>query len=161
MAPVGHLVRRFLGSLSRRPPAAQDEAWARSHLLAVEQPIWRAMPVADRRHAIEVARRLVTDLGPDTPRAIVAAALLHDCGKTASGLGPLGRVAATLWIAFVGRARAASGEGRLARYCRHEPIGAAMLGAVGSDPITVALVGGRSDAPPVALHALRAADDGI
>ncbi len=161
MAPVGHLVRRFLGSLSRRPPPPEDEAWARSHLLAVEQPIWREMPVTDRRHAIDVARRLVVDLGPDTPRAVVAAALLHDCGKTASGLGTFGRVGATLWIGFVGRARAARGEGRVARYCRHEPIGAVMLGTAGSDPITVALVGGRPDAPPVAMHALRAADDAV
>jgi hypothetical protein len=159
MASVGHLVRRFRGSLSCRPPPAGDESWACSHLLAAEQPIWRAMAIADRRHAIEVAQRLVADLGPDTPRAVVAAALLHDCGKTSAGLGTFGRVGATLWIGFVGRARAARGEGRVARYCRHEPIGAAMLGAAGSDPVTVALVGGRPDAPPIALAALRAADD--
>jgi hypothetical protein len=113
----------------------------------------------DRRHSIAVARRLAADLGPETPRAIVAAALLHDCGKTASGLGTTGRVGATLWIGFVGRARAAQGDGRIARYCRHEAIGASMLAAAGSDPVTVALVAGNVEAPPVALSALRAADD--
>jgi hypothetical protein len=152
-------VRRFLGSLSRRAPSAPDEAWASTHLLAAEQPIWAAMAAADRRHAIEVARRLIAEVGPDAPRPVMAAALLHDCGKNDAGLGTVGRVAATLWIGFVGRARAARGEGRVARYTRHEPIGAAMLASAGSDPVTVALVGGRPDAPAAALAALRAADD--
>jgi hypothetical protein len=113
----------------------------------------------DRRHSVAVARRLVDALGPDTPRAVVAGALLHDCGKTSAGLGTFGRVGATLWIGFVGRARAAQGNGRVARYCRHEPIGAAMLVAAGSDPVTVSLVAGSVDAPALALSALRAADD--
>jgi hypothetical protein len=159
ISSLGHLARRFLGSLSRRPPSPDDHAWAAAHLLTGEEPIWAAMATADRRHAVEVARRLVAEVGPDTPRPVVAAALLHDCGKNDSGLGTVGRVAATLWIGFVGRARAARGNGRVARYTRHEPIGAAMLAAAGSDPITVALVGGRSDAPPAALTALRAADE--
>ena len=158
---LGHLARRFFGSLSRRPPDPSDEAWAIAHLLPSEQPIWSAMAAPDQRHAVEVARRLVVDLGPDAPRPVVAAALLHDCGKNEAGLGTVGRVAATLWIAFVGRARAARGDGRVARYCRHEPIGAARLAAAGSDPVTVALVGGRPDAPAATLAALRAADDSI
>jgi hypothetical protein len=158
---LGHLARRFFGSLSRRPPSADDEAWVASALRAREQAIWAAMAVSDRRHAVEVARRLATELGPDAPRPVVAAALLHDCGKNDAGLGTLARVAATLWIGFAGRARAARGEGRVARYCRHEPIGAAMLAAAGSDPVTVALVGGRADAPPAALATLRAADDSV
>jgi hypothetical protein len=156
---LGHLVRRFLGSLSRHAPATDDEAWAVSHLLPGERPIWSAMVTADRRHAIEVARRLVGEVGPETPRPVVAAALLHDCGKNDAGLGTIGRVAATLWIGFVGRARAARGEGRVARYTRHEPIGAAMLASAGSDEVTVALVAGRPDAPAAALAALRAADN--
>jgi hypothetical protein len=132
-----------------------------AHLLAAEQPIWAAMSSADRRHAVEVARRLISDVGPETPRAVVAAALLHDCGKNEAGLGTIGRVGATLWVGFVGRARAARGNGRVARYCRHEPIGASMLAAAGSDPVTVALVGGRPDAPAATLAALRAADNSI
>ena len=48
---------------------------------------------------------------PSTPwaraadRPVVAAALLHDCGKSASGFGTFGRVGATLVIAVAGRAR--------------------------------------------------------
>jgi hypothetical protein len=107
-------------------------------LLPGEQDVWAAMANQDRRHSLAVARRLVADLGADAPRAVVASALLHDCGKTAAGLGTFRRVAATLWIGFVGRARAGQGNGRIARYCRHEPIGAVMLDAAGSDPVTVA-----------------------
>jgi hypothetical protein len=38
-------------------------------------------------------------------------------------------------------------------------MGAVMLAAAGSDPVTVALVAGSTAAPPLALSALRAADD--
>jgi hypothetical protein len=92
-------------------------------------------------------------------RPEVAAALLHDCGKVASGLGPFARVGATVWIWLVGRSRAGRGEGRIARYARHEPIGAGMLAEAGSDPLTVALVAGSPEAPVATLAALKAADD--
>jgi hypothetical protein len=128
-------------------------------LLPAEQDVWHTMANQDRRHSVAVARRLLVDMGEDAPRAVVAGALLHDCGKTAAGLGTFGRVGATVWIGFVGRARAAQGDGRIARYCRHEPIGAALLAAAGSDPVTVALVAGSGAAPQLALSALRAADD--
>jgi hypothetical protein len=156
---MAHLARRFTGSLSPRPPSPVDDAWACSQLLPGEQDVWRAMANQDRRHSVAVARRLLADMDADAPRAVVAGALLHDCGKTAAGLGTFGRVGATLWIGFVGRARAAQGDGRIARYCRHEPVGAVLLAAAGSDPVTVALVAGSTAAPPLALSALRAADD--
>jgi hypothetical protein len=117
------------------------------------------MAVADRRHAVLVARRFVGGQAGDAPRTEVAAALLHDCGKVASRLGPFARVGATVWIAVVGRKRAGRGDGRIARYARHEPIGAEMLAAAGSDPLTVALVAGSAEAPAAALAALKAADD--
>jgi hypothetical protein len=154
-----HLARRFFGSLSRQPPTPADEAWARSSLAPGEVAIWEQMPITDRRHAVLVARRFVAERGPDAPQAEVAAALLHDCGKVASGLGTFGRVGATVWIALVGRRRAGRGDGRIARYARHEPIGAGMLAAAGSDPVTAALVAGSTDAPAAALAALKSADD--
>jgi hypothetical protein len=161
MASPGHLVRRFAGSLSARPPAPVDEAWAESFLTDPERAIWRRMANPDRRHAVDVARRVAETLGPDTPRAVVAGALLHDCGKIDAHLGTVARVSATVWIAVAGRARAGRGDGRIARYSRHEPIGAAMLRAAGSDAVTVALVGGTADAPPATLAVLRAADDAV
>jgi hypothetical protein len=67
---------------------------------------------------------------------VLAAALLHDVGKVSSGLGTFGRVAAT--VAGLVRPRARDGDGRVARYLRHDELGAAMLAAVSSDPLTVA-----------------------
>lgn len=156
---LAHLARRFFGSLSPRPPAARDEAWAQRHLLPGELAIWHRMDPADRRHAVGVARRVVAASGDDATRPVVAAALLHDCGKVVSGLGTFARVGATLWAGARGRERASAGQGRVARYLRHEPIGAALLAEAGSDPLTVALVAGSPDAPEPLARALRAADD--
>ena len=152
-------MRRFVGSLSRRPPAPTDEAWAEAQLLASEIRLWRRMSDPDRRHAVTVARRVGQQFGAD--RAVMAGALLHDCGKVEAGLGTWARVGATIVIAVVGRERVGRGDDRIARYARHEPIGADLLRRAGSDPVTVALVGGTPDAPADALAALRAADDSV
>jgi hypothetical protein len=161
MATAVHLVRRFVGSLSTQRPAPADEAWAESQLLDGERAVWRRMANPDRRHAVAVARRVSDSPGPEPPRAVIAAALLHDCGKIDAGLGTFRRVGATVVIAVVGRERAGRGEGQVARYARHEPIGAAVLRDAGSDPVTVALVGGGPDAPADLLALLRAADDAV
>src|SRR5690606_18174826 len=76
-----HNVRRFFGSLRPGPPPAADREWAETHLLAGEVPLWRAMSNPDQRHAVRVARRVEAALGPDAPRPVMAAALLHDVGK--------------------------------------------------------------------------------
>jgi HD domain len=134
-----HLVRRFFGSLSRRPPSEVDEAWALDALLPGERALWARMANDDRRHAIGVARRAVAELGPGrATRPVMAAALLHDVGKVDSNLGPFRRAGATVWAGMRGRAAAARGDGRVARYLRHDTIGAALLGAAGSDVLTVA-----------------------
>ena len=142
---TGHLLRRFVGSLSRRPPDLGDETWAGDQLRAGEQALWERMGAADRRHSIDVARRFVARR-PDATRAEVAGALLHDCGKLESGLGTFGRVLATV----VGPRTA-----RFRVYHDHEAIGAGLAGTAGADPVTVALIEGRGPAAPD----LRAADD--
>lgn len=161
LSELGHLARRFLGSLSPRPPAPEDEAWAEAQLRPGELELWHQLTNADRRHALEVARRFERARDPDgdagVPRGELAGALLHDCGKLDSGLGTFGRVGATLWLAVRGAA-AHQGDGRIARYARHEAIGAAMAQAAGSEPVTVALVGGTGQAPAAARAALAAAD---
>jgi hypothetical protein len=143
--------------LSRRPPAPDDRAWAIDNLLADEADLWRQLSVQDLRHSIEVARRFVAFSAAPPTRAEVAAALLHDIGKIASGLGTFGRVAATLCGYAVGRARAERGTGRISRYLRHEAIGAELLVSAGSEARTVELVAGRADpADPVASALARA-----
>lgn len=136
LAHVGHLARRFVGSLSRRPPTAADEAWVDRLLSRRERALWGRMGSADRRHSIEVARRFVA-IRPAATRPELAAALLHDVGKVESGLGPFGRVVATV----VGARQA-----RFRRYHDHEAIGARLAAAAGADPVTVALIEGRGPA---------------
>jgi putative nucleotidyltransferase with HDIG domain len=124
-----------------------DDAWARSWLTDGEAALWSSMPTSDRRHSIEVARRFV-QRHPEASRSEIAGALLHDVGKTKSGLGTVGRVFATV----VGPRTT-----RFRRYHDHEAIGAEMAASVGSDPATVALI--RGEGP--AADSLQAADDSI
>jgi HD domain len=128
---VLHLAKRFFTSLSTREPAVTEALWAESQLLAGELRLWLRMSAADRRHAIGVARETVRLLGPATTRPVVAAALLHDMGKIDSALGPIERALATV-------VNPRTGESRWARYRRHDVIGAELLVAAGSDPLTIA-----------------------
>lgn len=131
------------------------------------------MSKADRRHAAGVARQVDRALGPGTERPVLAAALLHDVGKTASGLGTFGRVAATVTAAIAGRERVeewstAGARGwrhRMAAYFRHPTIGAASLAEAGSHELTIAwarehhLPPERWTVPRREADALKAADD--
>jgi hypothetical protein len=143
----GHLVRRFVGSLSLRPPSVEDERWACELLLESEQALWRSMANVDRRHSIVVARRFIV-LRPEARRPEVAGALLHDVGKVEAGLGTMGRVAATIVGPRTDRFRT---------YHDHDEIGAAMAADAGSDAVTVALIAGSRGAP--GLDELLSADD--
>jgi hypothetical protein len=165
MSTAGHLVRRFLGSLRPGGPPPADEAWARDVLLAGERPLWDRMSGADRRHAVAVARRTEEALGPRATRPVVAAALLHDVGKVEAGLGTFARVGATLAAAVAGRKRLARRSGRLGRYARHDALGADLLTAAGSDPLTRTWAREHHLKPdcwsidPAVGAALKAADD--
>jgi len=79
--------------------------------------------------------------------------LLHDVGKLECGLGTFGRVLASLWPFW------RRGDGRVARYYRHELIGAMLVREAGGHADTVALIAEWSDAPRSAAAALKAADD--
>ena len=95
MTSLVHLARRFAASLTPRPPVASDREWALSLLSPAEADLWQRMAVQDRRHSILVARRFL-ELCEAPVREEVAAALLHDVGKLASGLGTFRRVLATV-----------------------------------------------------------------
>jgi predicted HD phosphohydrolase len=89
---------------------------------------------------------------------VVAAALLHDVGKVDADLGTWARALATV----VDRR---TGDGRFARYRRHDEIGATLLVAAGADALTVAwarehhLPPSRWTVPRPLADALKAADD--
>ena len=118
----------------------------------------------DRRHAHGVARRVERALGDEATRPVLAAALLHDVGKTDSGLGTYGRVVATLSAKVAGRDMAAWSADRgftrrVGLYLLHPELGADLLRLAGSDPLTVAS-SARADDPRRPLgDALKAADD--
>ena len=128
-----------------------------------EQELWARMSGPDRRHALVVARAVASTAEGGQPW-VLAAALLHDVGKVDSQLSTIARVPATV-VGLVARERAASGQGRLARYLRHDEIGAALLERAGADPRTVAwarehhLPPERWTVPRRAGEVLKAADD--
>jgi hypothetical protein len=171
VASLGHLASRFFGSLLPVGPRPPDAVWAVGHLNEGERAIWARMSRADRRHAAGVARRGSAALGDRATTEVVAAALLHDCGKVVSGLGTPARVVATVAAAAWGREQAevwADGRGvqrRIGLYLRHPQLGADLLEAAGSHPLTVAWAGEhhlpevRWTVPEEVGRALKAADD--
>jgi predicted HD phosphohydrolase len=138
LAHLGHLARRFLGSLSDAPPPAADDAWATSFMSEAEAELWHRLSNVDRRHAVEVAQRFA-ERRPSATRDEMAAACLHDVGKLEAGLGTFGRVAATI----VGPRTA-----RFRTYHDHEEIGARWLEERGASAVTVALVRRQGPAAP-------------
>jgi hypothetical protein len=73
-----HRVAQFLGHLTARV-SQDDEQLARALLPGGAWPLFAAMPVADRRHGLDVAARLLA-AGWDE-RELLSAALLHDAAK--------------------------------------------------------------------------------
>ena len=157
-----HLARRFVTSLRPTPPSAGEDAWAVSNLLPGESVLWHRMSGPDRRHAVGVGRSAEARLGGSGSRAVVAAALLHDVGKIEAGLGTVARAGVTALALVIGPESLA---GRAALYVQHPSLGASLLAAAGSDPLTVAwalehhLARDQWTVPRAVGDALKAADD--
>ncbi|HET8931205.1 MAG TPA: hypothetical protein VFN21_11150 [Acidimicrobiales bacterium] len=168
---AGHLVKRFFGSLRPGGPSKTDDAWAHSHLSDAEAKLWRRMSNPDRRHAVGVARRVERALGSEATDPILAAALLHDVGKTVSHLRTYGRVVATLSAKVAGHEMAVAWSEtrgftrRVGLYLEHPRLGGDLLALAESDPLTIAWArehhGSEDDwTIPVAIgRVLEAADD--
>ncbi|MEO8247403.1 MAG: hypothetical protein ABI622_09830 [Chloroflexota bacterium] len=152
---VGHLTARV------RPG---EEALVRQLLPARAVPVFDAMPVADRRHGLDVAQRLLAR-GIDDPD-VLAAALLHDAAK-GHAMRLWHRVGGVLLEAFAPRslARLASADPRSWRhgfhlYLHHEALSADAALAAGCPPRVGAFIRGSVPTADVTLAAaLRAADD--
>lgn len=132
-------------SLSSVPPSDEEIDDVRDVLTPEEYGLWSRQNVRDQRHSIHIWRRFVV-LHPSANVEEERAALLHDIGKIASGLGTFGRIAATIVGPRIGRFRT---------YHDHSRIGAEMLREV-SSPRTIELVSGRDDEVG---RRLRAADE--
>jgi hypothetical protein len=121
--------------------------------------LFLAMEKRDQRHALEVVRRLRQD-GVDDPD-LLAAALLHDCGK---GAVPVWlRIVKVLSPALLGRlARPGDAGWRAAAYRLedHAAIGAAKAEAAGASGLTLRLIAGQvlSEEEPKQALLLRADD---
>ena len=171
-----HLVTRFFASLWARPLDAATIAWVAEVLEPPEQQSFDEMPRADRAEAVDVARRAERALAP-TPAAAaprwLAAALLHDAGKQASGFGTVGRAAVTAVAVAVGDGRVRGWvtspkpvPARMGRYIAHDDLGAELLRDRGARPEVVAWAGAHhrpglwptTGIPPEVCRALAAAD---
>jgi hypothetical protein len=164
---LGHLIRRFFGSLAPKRLSEDEAVWVASHLTPEEADLWARMGKADRRHAVVVARRVEDALAgtEEATRPVMAAALLHDVGKVESGLGLYGRVMATLSAKVAGRDMAEAWSQtrgmtrKIGLYLRHEELGADLLRLAGSDPETIDLVATWSTPTTPVATTLKAADD--
>lgn len=126
--------------------------------------LFASMPVADRRHGLDVADRLVVT-GVDDPD-VLAAALLHDAGK-GRRVRLWHRVAGVLLEALSPRAleRLASRNPSSWRfpfhlYLHHAAISAELVTAAGCAPrVGAFIIGSVSDDDVDLARALKAADD--
>jgi hypothetical protein len=153
---IGHLTARVdPGEIERARPLLPDTAWA----------LFSGMPIADRRHALDVAARLAAAGERDTD--LLAAALLHDSAK-GYRMRLWHRVAGVL-LEAVSRpalARLASPDHGSWRYpfhlyLHHASLSADAAVAAGCSPRAAAFIRGSSepaDAPLAA--ALHRADEG-
>ncbi|HEX6139608.1 MAG TPA: hypothetical protein VF013_03990 [Candidatus Limnocylindria bacterium] len=158
-----HRVEQFWGHLTARV-SADDTALARALLPPAAWPLFEHMPVADRRHGLDVVARLLASGWDD--RDLLAAALLHDCAK-GRRMRLWHRVGGVLLEAFAPRLleRLASPDASSWRhpfhlYLHHAAMSAELAVAAGCTPRTAAFITGapgEADAPLAA--ALRSADD--
>lgn len=159
-----HRVAQFVAHVRARVEPA-EEADARELLTDAAWRLFAAMPVADRRHALDVLGRLRASGHSD--RDLLAAALLHDAAK-GDRMRLWHRIAGVLLDAFAPGLlrRLASPDGGSWRhpfhlYLHHEQLSADLAEAAHLSPRTVAFLrGGAADPADAQLvAALKAADD--
>jgi len=158
-----HRVGQFIAHLRARVDP-NEEAMAQRLLPTAAAALFTGMPVADRRHGLDVAERLVAT-GVDDPD-VLAAALLHDAGK-GRRVRLWHRVAGVLIEAVSPRAleRIASPDPRSWRfpfhlYVHHAAISAELATAAGCTPrVGAFIIGGVNDDDAHLARALKAADD--
>lgn len=156
----GSKARQFRSHLLARVAPEERRAlaaWARPEELA----LFDAMHIADRRHGLDVVAYLRSAGVAD--RDVLAAGLLHDCGKGDAGWPP--RVAWSLgevlgpWVR-TSASRVPGWGAAMTRLRDHAELSADAVAAAGLPPRAVALVR-EQDAPtdPVFGRVFHAADE--
>jgi hypothetical protein len=158
-----HRVGQFVAHVRARVDPS-EEAVVDRVLPARAARLFRSMPVADRRHALDVVARLLAAGQEDAD--LLAAALLHDAGK-GHRMRLWHRVAGVVLEAVAPWAlrRLASPDSGSWRhpfhlYLHHDAISAELAVAAGCSPRAGGFIRGQpsaADAP--LLAALKAADD--
>jgi len=176
-----HRARRFFASLLPYRSDPAEDQWVNKWLSASEQKLFSRVQGQDRRHAIGVARAVedhendqsTGELHPPTPRWVVAAALLHDIGKTVPDLGTYGRVVATMsaWVGGVDMAEHWADTTGFTRkvglYMMYPRLGSDLLAVAGSDQKVVDWAAQHHldeedwTIPVESGRLLQAADDGV
>ena len=151
-------VQAFVPALAR-----PDDGLARQYLDASEYRLYLRMDPRDRSHCLHVARELLK-LQPDADRDLVAAALLHDVGKSLLPFVAWQRVLVHLQNPKGLPARPLQPGLRGARQLKehHEQLGAELLLAEGVSLAVVSLVRGLGEAAShkhPRLSLLRQADE--
>jgi hypothetical protein len=136
-----------------------DYAFVRGLLNDSLAALFFEMERRDQRHAIAVARRLVA--AGETDRDLLAAALLHDCGKGAVPVWiRIVHVIAPSLLRRFAREDGPAGQRAAFRLLHHEAIGVAKARAAGASEVTLRLILGRpARGEEARLAALHAADD--
>ncbi|TDE84781.1 HD domain-containing protein [Deinococcus sp. S9] len=145
LTPMARLLRKargYVGKLRRltrsltAKAAHPDDAWATAQLTPAEARVYLAMDARDREHACRVARHLLRE-HPHSGPEVLAAALLHDCGKS---IRPY-RLAERVLVGLVpNRLARVVPLGPLAVRAYHPELGAELLARAGARPRVARLV---------------------
>ncbi len=138
------------------------EAWVPGPLLG----LFDAMPVADRRHGLDVVASLRATGGGDDPELLLAG-LLHDCGKSTAngrGVGLLPRISWSLsealgpWVLRLARPLPGFGPA-LDQLRDHARCSAELVLAAGASARTAGLIRDQAGPADRAGELLRLADE--
>jgi hypothetical protein len=165
---VAYRFRQLIAALTARVSEA-DRAEADVHLSPAARRLFRGMPRDGQAHALRVLRDLKR--AGHTHPSLLAAALLHDAGKSAARITPLTR---SLFVVFervapgrLARLEAIGWRRSFAALRDHARVGAEWARASGCDTLTVSLIarhqdridGAASSEEDRLLRALQEADD--
>lgn len=147
---AGKIVRLARSVTPRQ--ARPDDAWASAQLTPAEWRVYLGMDPRDREHACRVARHLRRE-HPSAPPELLAAALLHDCGKSVRPYRLTERVLVGL---VPNRLSRLLPLGPLYVRAHHPELGAELLTRLGARPRVAQLVARhhhpRADAEAALLH---------
>ena len=152
-----HRVAQFVSHVRARV-APEEMAFARRILAEPSARLFDAMPVADRRHALDVVERLLARGHDD--RDLLTAALLHDVAK-GHRMRLWHRVLGVLLAAFapgllrrLAHPDPASGRHPFHLFLHHAPLSAQLAERDGVSARAVAFIRGTAD--PADAHLTRA-----